>query len=83
MRITGEVITTPYSFVATTHSIWWNNLKPVFVDVEEKTGNIDPNDVDALMRMKVKDVNDEKAVELHDKATKFSIKTKKKRLGFI
>ena len=41
MRITGEVITTPYSFVATTHSIWWNNLKPVFVDVEEATGNID------------------------------------------
>ena len=34
MRINGEVITTPYSFVATTHSIWWNNLKPVFVDVE-------------------------------------------------
>src|SRR5690606_34460690 len=34
LRITGEVITTPYSFVATTHALWWNNIKPVFVDVE-------------------------------------------------
>ncbi len=46
MRITGEVITTPYSFVATTHSIWWNHLKPVFVDVDEKTGNIDPDKIE-------------------------------------
>jgi len=36
----GEVITTPYSFVATTHSIWWNGLKPVFVDVDSVTGNL-------------------------------------------
>ncbi len=49
MRITGEVITTPYSFVATTHSIWWNNLKPVFVDVEEATGNIDPEKIEAAI----------------------------------
>ncbi|GBU25037.1 aminotransferase [Fibrobacteria bacterium R8-3-H12] len=42
MRITGEVITTPYSFVATAHSIWWNGLKPVFIDVDEKTGNMNP-----------------------------------------
>ncbi|MCR5125734.1 MAG: DegT/DnrJ/EryC1/StrS family aminotransferase [Treponema sp.] len=49
MRITGEVITTPYSFTATTHSIWWNNLKPVFVDVDEKTGNIDVNKIEAAI----------------------------------
>ena len=49
MKITGEVITTPYSFVATTHSIWWNNLKPVFVDVEEETGNIDPAKIEAAI----------------------------------
>lgn len=49
MRITGEVITTPYSFTATTHSIWWNNLKPVFVDVEEETGNIDPEKIEAAI----------------------------------
>ena len=42
MDIKGEVITTPYSFVATTHSLWWNGIKPVFVDVDEKTCNIDP-----------------------------------------
>jgi dTDP-4-amino-4,6-dideoxygalactose transaminase len=49
MRVTGEVITTPYSFVATTHSIWWNGLKPVFVDVDEETGNIDPEKIEAAI----------------------------------
>ncbi len=49
LHISGEVITTPYSFVATTHSIWWNNLKPVFVDVEEETGNIDPEKIEAAI----------------------------------
>lgn len=43
----GEVITTPYSFVATTHSIWWNGLTPVFVDVEPTTGNLDPTKIEA------------------------------------
>ena len=46
LRITGEVITTPYSFVATTHAIWWNGLEPVFVDVDPKTGNLDPNKIE-------------------------------------
>lgn len=49
LRITGEVITTPYSFVATTHSIWWNGCKPVFVDVDPKTGNMDPNKIEAAI----------------------------------
>lgn len=52
MRITGEVITTPYSFVATTHSLWWNGIKPVFVDVDPLTGNIDPNKIEAAITPK-------------------------------
>lgn len=52
MRITGEVITTPYSFVATTHSLWWNGIKPVFVDIEPRTGNIDPNKIEAAITPK-------------------------------
>lgn len=47
LRITGEVITTPYSFVATTHSLWWNGIKPVFVDIDPVTGNIDPDKIEA------------------------------------
>ena len=42
----GEVITTPYTFVATAHSIVWNKLKPVFVDIDPITSNIDPNEVE-------------------------------------
>ena len=47
--IEGEVITTPYSFVATSHSIWWNKLKPVFVDVLPENGNIDPMKIEAAI----------------------------------
>jgi hypothetical protein len=49
LRITGEVITTPYSFVATTHTLWWNNIKPVFVDIDPATCNIDPNKIEAAI----------------------------------
>ena len=49
LRITGEVITTPYSFVATTHSIWWNHCKPVFVDIDPHTGNMDPDKIEAAI----------------------------------
>lgn len=52
LRITGEVITTPYSFVATTHSIWWNGCKPVFVDIDPATGNIDPDKIEAAITPK-------------------------------
>ena len=45
----GEVITTPYSFVATTHSIWWNQLTPVFVDIEEETCGMDPAKIEAAI----------------------------------
>lgn len=52
LRITGEVITTPYSFVATTHSIWWNGCRPVFVDIDPATGNIDPDKIEAAITPK-------------------------------
>lgn len=52
LRITGEVITTPYSFVATTHSLWWNGIKPVFVDVDPSNCGIDPSKIEAAITPK-------------------------------
>lgn len=49
LRITGEVITTPYSFVATVHSLLWNGIKPVFVDVAPNTLNLDPARIEAAI----------------------------------
>ena len=49
LHVTGEVITTPYSFVATTHALWWNGIKPVFVDIEWETGCMDPSKIEAAI----------------------------------
>lgn len=52
LRISGEVITTPYSFVATTHALWWNSIKPVFVDIEPDYCNLDPTKIEAAITPK-------------------------------
>jgi dTDP-4-amino-4,6-dideoxygalactose transaminase len=49
LRISGEVITTPYSFVATAHSLLWNGIKPVFVDIDPQTLNLDPSKIEAAI----------------------------------
>jgi dTDP-4-amino-4,6-dideoxygalactose transaminase len=49
LRITGEVITTPYSFVATSHSLLWNGIKPVFVDIEPHSFGLDPEKIEAAI----------------------------------
>lgn len=49
LQITGEVITTPYSFVATSHALSWNGLKPVFVDIDEQTLNLDAKKIEAAI----------------------------------
>lgn len=54
MRITGEVITTPYSFVATTHALDWNGIKPVFVDIDPTTCNIDSSKIEAAITSETK-----------------------------
>ncbi|MCS6468300.1 DegT/DnrJ/EryC1/StrS family aminotransferase, partial [Burkholderia thailandensis] len=49
LRTTGEVITTPYSFVATAHPLLWNGIKPVFVDIDPHTLNLDPARIEAAI----------------------------------
>lgn len=49
LQIKGEVITTPYSFVATTHALWWNDIKPVFVDIDPSNCAIDPEKIEAAI----------------------------------
>ena len=52
LRISGEVITTPYSFVATTHALWWNGIKPVFVDIDPANCGLDPRRIEAAITPK-------------------------------
>lgn len=52
LNIQGEVITTPFSFVATTHSLWWNKITPVFVDIEPEYLNLDPSKIEAAITSK-------------------------------
>ena len=52
LRISGEVITTPFSFVATTHALHWNRIKPVFCDISPITYNLDPNKIEAAITPK-------------------------------
>ncbi len=52
LRITGEVITSPFSFVATTHALWWNNIKPVFTDIDPENFNLDPDKIEAAITPK-------------------------------
>jgi dTDP-4-amino-4,6-dideoxygalactose transaminase len=52
LKLSGEIVTTPFSFVATTHALWWNNIKPVFTDIEPGTFNLDPDKIEAAITPK-------------------------------
>jgi dTDP-4-amino-4,6-dideoxygalactose transaminase len=52
LKITGEVITTPFSFVATSHALWWNGIKPVFVDIDPENFNLDSKKIEAAITPK-------------------------------
>lgn len=49
LKISGEVITTPYSFAATAHALWWNNITPVFVDIDPRNFNLNPDKIEAAI----------------------------------
>lgn len=49
LRVEGEVVTTPYSFVATAHALLWNNIRPVFVDIDPVSLNLDPGRIEAAV----------------------------------
>lgn len=81
LRISGEVITSPYSFVATTHSLWWNGIKPVFVDVEPNSGNMNPEKIEAAISPKTTAImpvhvygNPCKVNEIQEIANKYGLK---------
>lgn len=81
LNISGEVITTPFSFVATAHSLWWNNIKPVFVDIEPKTFTLDPRKIEAAITPKTTAIlpvhvygNPCKVEEIHDIADQYGLK---------
>ena len=52
LRVTGEVITTPFTFAATTHALWWNGITPVFADINPKTMTIDPAKIESAITPK-------------------------------
>jgi dTDP-4-amino-4,6-dideoxygalactose transaminase len=81
LQIKGEVITTPFSFVATAHSLLWNGIEPVFVDIENKFLNIDPSKIEAAVTTKTKAImpvhvygNPCKIEEIQDIANKYGLK---------
>lgn len=82
LRITGEVITTPYSFVATTHSLWWNGIKPVFVDIDPATGCMIPELIERAITPKTTAIMPVhvygkpcKTKEIQEIADKYGLKT--------
>ncbi len=81
LKITGEVITTPFSFVATTHSIWWNGIRPVFADIRSDDLTIDPEKIEPAITDKTTAIlpvhvygNPCKTEEIKNLANKYNLK---------